>query len=93
MNVDTADLTGLAEQVAELAAQMAATGRKVTALTGKVTVMGNRLRRLGDQIEHATAIESILRGAGVPRRPEPRHARPRHLRMVRGGRGAGAGHP
>jgi hypothetical protein len=87
VNVDTADLTELARQVAVL------TGR-VSALTGRVTVLGNQVTAAGERVEQATTAAAILRNAGVHDAEyeqmlarargarKGRHARPRHLKVV-----------
>ena len=93
MNVDTADLGNLAEQVAALAAQVTAQGRKVSCLTGRVTILSAVVGRLDDSVQtmvHATEFGEILRRA---RRPPARHARPRRLKVVSDGRDAAPGAP
>ena len=94
MNVDTGDLSNLVAEVAALCERMdqvTALGRKVTALTGRVTALGNRVRdvaRLGEIVTgsgHEAEYQRMLSGARSG--ATPRHARPRHLTVVRGGRG------
>jgi hypothetical protein len=93
VNVDTADLGNLAAAVAGLAEQVAAQGRKISHLSGRTTILSavvGRLDRGVEALAGATELGQIMARAGMPSRPAPRHARPRHLRVV--GRGTGTSH-
>jgi hypothetical protein len=82
MEVDTADLTEVVRQVAELS-------RKVSCLTGRVTVMGNLLDAEGGPVELAHVFRLGLElGERVARPLAPQAPRPRperHLRAIDGG--------
>ncbi len=66
---------------------MTTASRELAALTKRIAALEEELDDLAERLVQATAVEQILRRAGLPAAlpAAKRAARPKHLRVVRNG--------